>query len=1090
MELELLEGVFSRIKDIYTERPTVKPAVPLPDANIPKKAAEEYRAEFESSRDKFLAERAQILKHKSYRGKQATDSGYSSITQSGYSSHQGSKSPSPIPPDASRSNSDPRPRRWLVCQTGVVAVRLVNQEEADRSLEESVHELDVSRPDDIKQRTYKSRPPPPRRGVHWTHDDGDRARCSQQTARDQVVETRSSLVEPSATVLDTAKNSNKKEDKLMVGDKTLVNETTSACQTKKTSLHLNKNGTKHAEYSAHTGPDRGKGNAVAGQTSPVKEEQKEEELVCVELEESGEVIKVDSKFLEPACDQGEENVANLTELKTVSESQVVASITSRFHKGNYQTKLHTSLVSVNPMRRTDSGCGRSARTRRGRGGGSGGGEALVEQVEAVYRRAILSNQTQSIVMLGRSGAGKSCNLKQALAYLVETTQHPALSRFTLEKMHGVDCLLESFCSTRTSLNTHATRLVQLTEVQFDREGWLQGGAVEMALPDTSRLLRTGRLQGEPTFPILYQVQAALGKSNLFLPPRMLANNAFFTPLQDEVEIMTALEDWGRVCSAMDLLQFTQEEQDSFWIILAAITNLGYLARCLESGESVDEESVAKVAKLLGVKGEELRMVFSRANTPRTISPASSLAPSSCSSRTSSPSPSSPSQSIGLRGAMCPVQDTGCLAVDNVKRLAVNLYAELLSRLVSYINRSLKPTAKQPCNIFIFDSPGFQNPASAGDKPAAGFVDLCYNYLQEKLQNLFNTEKIEKIAKGKGAMKMLFTKRGTPAPVINVLDRQAPNKAISGSSTLGRRASKRVRFQNSAPGLFTLLHRAANCPWSDDDVFLQRFLAHWGAAGKGGLVERLGEEEFLLRHALGTNPVKYNVRGWRQISYAMGRTNLATELLRKSKREELVVRGSCLMYPGIRMDQTPLTLDQVKARMSCLQVQVQVDALVELLSRTEICFVFCMLPHNLAGLCELFKKSPGRHSNQKLIRDQVRGCQILDYLRALECQAAAGIFDGGKGDQHQVQPADVLHPQCVCRAQEDEARTGLAGELWHGLQLAVFNAVTNLDTIESAISSLTRTVSLPAQPFTQVLDETGLLLLQNGKLSLNLQGLID
>ena len=34
---------------------------------------------------------------------------------------------------------------------------------------------------------------------------------------------------------------------------------------------------------------------------------------------------------------------------------------------------------------------------------------------------------------------------------------------------------------------------------------------------------------------------------------------------------------------------------------------------------------------------------------------------------------------GLRGAMCPVQDTGGLAVDNVKRLAVNLYAELLSR---------------------------------------------------------------------------------------------------------------------------------------------------------------------------------------------------------------------------------------------------------------------------------------------------------------------------------------------------------------------------------------------------------------------------
>ena len=159
-----------------------------------------------------------------------------------------------------------------------------------------MHELDVSRPDDIKQRTYKSRPPPPRRGVHWTHDE-DRGRCSPQTARNQVVETNSRLAEPAtATVLDIAKNSNGKEDTFLVGDKTLVNETTSAYQTKNTSLDLNQNGNKFGVQKKIT--DRGTGNAV-NQKSPVKEEQEEEELVCVELEESGEVIKVDSKFLEP-----------------------------------------------------------------------------------------------------------------------------------------------------------------------------------------------------------------------------------------------------------------------------------------------------------------------------------------------------------------------------------------------------------------------------------------------------------------------------------------------------------------------------------------------------------------------------------------------------------------------------------------------------------------------------------------------------------------------------------------------------------------------------------------------------------------------
>jgi hypothetical protein len=43
-------------------------------------------------------------------------------------------------------------------------------------------------------------------------------------------------------------------------------------------------------------------------------------------------------------------------------------------------------------------------------------------------------------------------------------------------MLAVDCLLESFCSTRTSLNTHATRLAQLLQLHFDRfRHWITDG---------------------------------------------------------------------------------------------------------------------------------------------------------------------------------------------------------------------------------------------------------------------------------------------------------------------------------------------------------------------------------------------------------------------------------------------------------------------------------------------------------------------------------------------------------------------------------------------------------------------------------------
>ena len=42
--------------------------------------------------------------------------------------------------------------------------------------------------------------------------------------------------------------------------------------------------------------------------------------------------------------------------------------------------------------------------------------------------------------------------------------------------------------------------------------------------------------------------------------------------------MTALEDWSRVCVALEVLGVKQEEEEAFWLILAAITDLGVIAK--------------------------------------------------------------------------------------------------------------------------------------------------------------------------------------------------------------------------------------------------------------------------------------------------------------------------------------------------------------------------------------------------------------------------------------------------------------------------------------------------------------------------------
>ena len=94
------------------------------------------------------------------------------------------------------------------------------------------------------------------------------------------------------------------------------------------------------------------------------------------------------------------------------------------------------------MRRTDFGCSRSVRNKIKPNNYLLCNQALcnkspyenieviLHQVEEIYREAVTTLQPQSLVFTGRSGAGKTCNFKKALEYLVDTTQDEAEPVFT------------------------------------------------------------------------------------------------------------------------------------------------------------------------------------------------------------------------------------------------------------------------------------------------------------------------------------------------------------------------------------------------------------------------------------------------------------------------------------------------------------------------------------------------------------------------------------------------------------------------------------------------------------------------------------
>ena len=77
---------------------------------------------------------------------------------------------------------------------------------------------------------------------------------------------------------------------------------------------------------------------------------------------------------------------------------------------------------------------------------------------------------------------------------------------------------------------------------------------------------------------------------------------------------------------------------------------------------------------------------------------------------------------------------------------------------------------------------------------------------------------------------------------------------------------------------------------------------------------------------------------------------------------------------------------------CPQVKVQVDTIIKVLAASSLHWVVCLQPHPLAGLCELFRRPPGRSVSQKLLRDQVMRCRSL--LRPHLAPAGAGAAAAG------------------------------------------------------------------------------------------------
>ncbi|XP_067864347.1 unconventional myosin-XVIIIa isoform X5 [Heptranchias perlo] len=722
--------------------------------------------------------------------------------------------------------------------------------------------------------------------------------------------------------------------------------------------------------------------------------------VKIKLDHDTTILDADEDDVEKANPPTYDRVEDLASLLYLNESSVLHTLRQRYGGNLIHTYAGTNMVVVNPLSSPSmysekvmhmfKGCRREDTSPH-----------VYAIAQAAYRNLLTTRQDQSIVLLGRSGSGKTTNSQHLVQYLV-TIAGSTGKIVTVEKWQAVYSVLEAFGNSTTSMNSNATRFSQIVSLDFDQAGQVASASIQTMLLEKLRVSK--RPGSEGTFNVFYYLMAGADNSlrtELHLN-HFAENNAFgIAPLSKPEEKQKAAQQFNKLQAAMKVLGISVDEQKAFWHILSAIYHLG-AAGATKAGrrQFAKHEWGQKAAYLLGCNLEELSTALFKHQPKGALQRSTSFrqGPDEC------------GQGDGSGPKIT--------AMECLEGMTSSLYGELFMLLISLINRALKSTQHSLCSIMIVDTPGFQNPKNTPHDRAATFEELCHNYAQERLQMLFYERTFLKELdryKEENIELELDDVESSSSFSVAAID-QASHQALV--RTLAR--------TDEARGLLWLLDEEALQPDGNEDTLLERLFTYYGPQdgdknGQSPLLKCNKPHHFILGHCYNTNWVEYDTTGWLNHAKQNPASQNAAVLLQDSQKKIIsnlfmgragtvtVLSGSIAGLEGgsqltlrraTSMRKTFTTgVAAVKKKSSCIQIKLQVDALIDTVKKSKIHFIHCLLPKADAftetkasptpslksGITEADAQAENFEAglmqlDVPLLRAQIRGCKLLDALR--------------------------------------------------------------------------------------------------------------
>uniref|UniRef100_A0A8D0D9J0 Myosin XVIIIA n=1 Tax=Sander lucioperca TaxID=283035 RepID=A0A8D0D9J0_SANLU len=676
--------------------------------------------------------------------------------------------------------------------------------------------------------------------------------------------------------------------------------------------------------------------------------------VKIQLEHDGTVLEVDEDDVEKANPPSYNRSEDLASLLYLNESSVMHCLRQRYGGNLIHTYAGLNMVIINPLSTPSmysekvmhmfKGCRRDDSAPH-----------IYSVAQSAYRNLLTTRQDQSIVLLGKSGSGKTTNCQHLVQYLVSIAGSTG-KIFSAEKWQAVYTILEAFGNSSTSMNTNASRFSHVVSLDFDQAGQVASASIQTMLLEKLRVSK--RPEAESTFNVFYYMMAGADSSlRTELHFNHLAENSAFgiLPQSKPEDKQRASQQFTKLQAAMKVLGISGEEQKALWLILGAVYHLG-AAGATKAGrrQFARHEWAQKAAYLLGCTLEELSSSIFK-HQAKGLQHSTSFR--------GGPDEAGQGDSSGSK----------VTALECLEAMASGLYSELFTLVISLINRALKSSQHSLCSLLIVDTPGFQNPRLAQQQRGATFEELCHNYTQERLQTLFHertfVQELDRYKEENIELALDDIESSTSLSVAAI--DQASTQALV--RTLAR--------TNEARGLLWLMEEEAVQPGGSEETMLERLFSYYGSVqgeNKGASLLLRGEKPhlFLLGHSHGTDWVEYNAQGW----------------LSHAKHNPAAQNAATLLQDSQKYDHTRniqlLEIVAISNQRWAVYMLHMHDALIDMVRRSRVHFVHCLLPkaEAVSGGGEprvTHGESPDSGLmtlDVGLLRAQLRGSKLLDALR--------------------------------------------------------------------------------------------------------------